>query len=69
MINIDLNSEEPYQKLSQMAKLLEVKYESMLFWTKRYDDFPVIRLPGSLRVRPSEVAKWLERFQNEEEVK
>jgi excisionase family DNA binding protein len=62
---IDLNEDkEPYVRLAEMAERLGVKYETVLDWTKR-EDFPVLRLPGALRVRASEVARWLEQFQNQ----
>ena len=62
-IDITQNT-EPYVRLAEIAERLGVKYETVLDWTKR-DDLPVLRLPGALRVRPSEVAKWLEQFQKE----
>jgi Helix-turn-helix domain len=64
MHKIDLSDNEQYLKLAQMAGILNVKYETVLDWSKR-EDFPVLRPPGALRVKPSAVAKWLEQFQKE----
>jgi predicted site-specific integrase-resolvase len=65
--HIDLtNNEEPYQRLAIVAEKIGIRYKTLLRWSKR-EDFPVLRLPeGELRVRPSEVAQWLEKFQRQE---
>ena len=62
-VSIRASNEESFQKLADLAHLLGIKYETILDWTKR-DDFPTLRLPSALRVRASDVAKWLEQFQN-----
>jgi excisionase family DNA binding protein len=63
MNEIDLvTNTEPYVRLAEVAERLGVKYETLLDWTKR-EDFPVLRLPGALRVRASDVARWLNQFQ------
>jgi excisionase family DNA binding protein len=69
MQNIDLNeNKEPFTRLREISDVLGIKYETILDWTKR-EDFPVLRLPGALRARRSDVAKWLEQFQNPSEQK
>jgi helix-turn-helix protein len=55
-------STEPFVKVEQVAKLLNVKPQTIIDWARRYDDFPMVQLPGSLRVRLSEVAVWLEKL-------
>ena len=66
MRNIDISeNKEPFVRLREVSDVLGIEYETILSWTKRAD-FPVLRLPGVLRVRPSEVAKWLEQFQKVE---
>jgi hypothetical protein len=66
MTLINLTGEEPYERLSLIAKELGVRYKTLLRWSRR-PEFPVIRLPeGNLRARRSEVATWLEQFQTRE---
>jgi hypothetical protein len=66
MARINLAAEEPYERLSLIAKELGVRYKTLLGWSRR-QGFPVLRLPeGSLRARRSEVAAWLEQFQTRE---
>jgi hypothetical protein len=55
-------STEKFVKVEEIAAMLEVKSQTIIDWARRYDDFPAIQLPGSLRVRPSEVARWLQRL-------
>ena len=66
MTLINLTGEEPYERLSLIAKELGVRYKTLLRWSRR-PEFPVVRLPeGNLRARRSEVATWLEQFQTRE---
>ena len=66
MRDIDISeNKEPFVRLREVSDVLGIKYETILAWTKR-EDFPVLRLPGALRVRPSEVVRWLEKFQKAE---
>jgi hypothetical protein len=61
---IDLNkSDEPYLRPEQLAELLNVKTSTVINWARAYSDFPHLVLPGSIRIRLSEVSSWLERFQ------
>jgi hypothetical protein len=55
-------SSERFVKVEQIASFLSVKPQTILDWAKRYDDFPMVQLPGSIRVRPSEVTAWLEKL-------
>jgi predicted DNA-binding transcriptional regulator AlpA len=55
-------SSERFVKVEEIAAMLEVKPQTIIDWARRYDDFPAIQLPGSLRVRPSEVAAWLKKL-------
>jgi predicted DNA-binding transcriptional regulator AlpA len=55
-------SAERYVKVEEIASFLSVKPQTILDWAKRYDDFPMVQLPGSIRVRPSEVTAWLEKL-------
>ena len=55
-VEID-GSPEPYIKARELAKMLSIQD-----WYRRYPDFPAIRLPGSIRVRASELRTWLEKF-------
>jgi hypothetical protein len=63
----DFNA-EPFLKPEELAKLLSVKTATIADWSRRYSDFPHLNLPGSIRVRRSEVENWLARF-NENPVK
>jgi hypothetical protein len=55
-------SAEPYIKTEELASILRVRPDTIVDWSKRYPDFPTLRLPGVLRMRVSEVEKWLEQF-------
>jgi hypothetical protein len=60
-VEID-GSSELYIKAKDLAKMLNVKEDTIKDWHRRYPDFPAIRLPGSIRMRVSEVKIWLDRF-------
>jgi hypothetical protein len=60
-----LVSDEKYVKLREVADLLGVEYETVREWTAKFPDFPALRLPKGIRVRPSEVVAWLDQFQKE----
>jgi hypothetical protein len=60
-------SDEPFLTTREIAKKLKVSERAVCDWARRYQDFPSIALPGSLRVRLSEVADWLEQFQKAKE--
>jgi hypothetical protein len=55
-------SSEPYVRLEDLARMLNVKTETISDWSRRYPDFPHLLLPGSVRVRVSEVTAWLEKL-------
>ncbi len=55
-------SVEPYVGPRDLAPVLGVGHEIFSDWAAKYPDFPHIDLPGTIRMRPNEVAKWLERF-------
>jgi Helix-turn-helix domain len=55
-------SSEAYIKTEELAGMLRVRPDTIVDWSKRYPDFPALRLPGVLRMRVSEVEKWLEQF-------
>jgi predicted DNA-binding transcriptional regulator AlpA len=55
-------SSEPYIRTEDLAKMLNVKPQTIGDWCRRYPDFPHILLPGSIRVRVSEVEAWLEKL-------
>jgi Mn-dependent DtxR family transcriptional regulator len=55
-------SSERFVRVEEIARMLEVKPQTVIDWARRYDDFPMVQLPGSLRVRPSEVAAWLSKL-------
>jgi hypothetical protein len=60
---VELNgSAEPYVKPRELARMLSIQEGTIQDWYRRYVDFPAIQLPGSIRVRPSEVRAWLEKF-------
>jgi hypothetical protein len=52
-------SGEPYVRLEDLAKFLDVKADTIADWCKRYENFPHLVLPGSIRVRVSGVEAWL----------
>jgi predicted DNA-binding transcriptional regulator AlpA len=55
-------SNEPFISPSELAKLLNIRSETVSDWLSRYSDFPAVRLPGVIRMRVSEVEKWLAQF-------
>jgi hypothetical protein len=61
-----LGSDEPYLKLSELSHILNVKPDTIIDWSRRYEDFPCLALPGSIRIRASEVVEWLKQFKNRE---
>ena len=63
IITID-GSSEPYVRPEDLAKILNVKPDTIGDWARRYEDFPHLVLPGSLRMRVSEVESWLKRLPN-----
>jgi excisionase family DNA binding protein len=56
------DSDEPYLTLREIAERFSCKERTVREWL-RYDDFPALRLPGEWRIRLSDFATWLERFQ------
>jgi hypothetical protein len=58
IIKID-GSDEPYVRPEDLSKILNVKPDTIGDWARRYEDFPCLILPGSIRMRVSEVEKWL----------
>jgi predicted DNA-binding transcriptional regulator AlpA len=60
-VEID-GSPEPYLKARDLATMLSIKEGTIQDWYRRHPDFPAIRLPGSIRVRASEVRAWLDKF-------
>jgi hypothetical protein len=60
---VEINgSPEPYIKARDLAIMLSIEEDTIKDWYRRYPDFPAIRLPGSIRVRASEVRTWLDKF-------
>ena len=47
-------SEEPYLKPVQLARVLNVKSETIIDWCRRHPDLPHLQLPGSIRIRKSD---------------
>ena len=60
-IKID-GSSEPYVRPEDLAKILNVKPDTIGDWCRRYPDFPHLALPGSLRMRVSDVEVWLKKL-------
>jgi hypothetical protein len=58
-------SEEPFVTSRDLAHKLKVQQRVIQDWHRRYSDFPAVALPGSLRIRLSEFAAWLEQFQKQ----
>jgi predicted DNA-binding transcriptional regulator AlpA len=65
-VEID-GSPEPYIKARELATMLSITEDTIKDWYRRYPDFPAIRLPGSIRMRASEVRTWLEKFTRDKE--
>jgi hypothetical protein len=61
-----IGSDEKYVRLREVADLLGVEYETVREWSAKFDDFPALRLPKGIRVRPSELLAWLDQFQKED---
>ena len=58
-------SEEPFVTSKELARKLKVQQRVIQDWHRRYPDFPAVVLPGSIRIRLSEFAAWLEQFQKQ----
>jgi predicted DNA-binding transcriptional regulator AlpA len=58
-------TDEPYLKPEEVAELIRVKPSTIVSWARQYSDFPHLGLPGSIRIRLSEVTAWLEQFQRQ----
>jgi len=58
------STEEPLVSPREIAALFRVRERTVHDWALDHEDFPVVRLPKHLRMRVSEVAFWLERFQD-----
>jgi hypothetical protein len=58
-------SSEPFLRVEELASLLSLEPDTIRDW-HRYPDFPCLHVPGGLRVRASEVLRWLERFNRRE---
>jgi hypothetical protein len=59
-------SSEPYVKLEELARVLNVKPDTIGDWCRRYENCPHLLLPGSIRVRVSEVEAWLKALRVEQ---
>ena len=55
-------SSEPYVSPTELAELLNIRSETVSDWLTRYSDFPAVRLPGLIRMRVSEIERWLKQF-------
>jgi transposase len=55
-------STEKFVRVEEIARILGVKPRTIIDWARRYEDFPMIQLPGSIRVRPSELTAWLQKL-------
>jgi hypothetical protein len=53
-------STEEYLRPRDLAKLLNIKEKTVGDWFRRYPNFPALQLPGSIRIRASELKKWLD---------
>jgi hypothetical protein len=63
VIALKLNgSSEPFVRVENIAAMLGIKPRTILDWAHRYPSFPILQLPGSIRVRVSEVNAWLNEF-------
>jgi hypothetical protein len=57
-------SNEPYVSPTELAKLFNIRSETVSDWLSRYSDFPAVRLPGVIRMRASEIEQWLVQFKD-----
>jgi hypothetical protein len=57
-------SNEPYVSPTELAKLFNIRSETVSDWLSRYSDFPAVRLPGVIRMRASEIERWLGQFKD-----
>jgi hypothetical protein len=55
-------SAEPYLKPEELAQLLNIRAETICEWSRKYPNFPALRLPGVIRVRVTELEEWLKQF-------
>jgi hypothetical protein len=55
-------SNEPYVSPTELAELFNIRSETVSGWLTRYSDFPAVRLPGVIRMRASEIERWLQQF-------
>jgi excisionase family DNA binding protein len=56
-------SEEPYLRPVQLARILNVKSDTIIDWCRRHPALPHLQLPGSIRIRKSDFEAWLKKFQ------
>jgi hypothetical protein len=40
----------------------DIKEKTIADWFRRYDDFPGVQLPGSIRIRATDLKKWLDKL-------
>ena len=57
-------SNEPFVSPTELAELLHIRSETVSDWLSRYRDFPAVRLPGVIRMRISEIERWLIQFKD-----
>jgi predicted DNA-binding transcriptional regulator AlpA len=65
MLDLDkiTDGTEPYEKLESFAEFIDVRPPTIYDWMRKYPTFPHLRLPGTIRVRRTEVIAWLEEAQ------
>jgi hypothetical protein len=60
-VEID-GSSEPFLRPRDLAKLFDIKEKTIADWFRRYDDFPGVQLPGSIRIRATDLKRWLDKL-------
>lgn len=58
---------EKLEKLSTLAKLLEIKPDTILDWQRRYPEhLPALKLPSSIRIRRCDLVEFLKKINSGE---
>ena len=56
-------SDETYVTAQELGKVLHLSAETLIIWSRKFQDFPCLILPsGLLRFRATEVEAWLRNF-------
>jgi hypothetical protein len=58
-LTTEMQGPDDYQSSKSLSKVLNIKSTTINEWCRKYPDFPHLSLPGTIRLKSSEVMKWL----------